>query len=442
MSFESTHEDAIIGTVPQLNLFEGPVIQSGVEKTMFVEYRPTSSITSQDAPIHFSLGGDSANYLDLKRSRLSAKLKLVKEDGSDLPKGDKIHCPINLILHTLFSQCEVKISGKTVSVSNNAYGYKAYLQTLLKTSASVKASHLQAQGYYTDSWGGDTEAAKEIELNIGAVQRSELFKESKVVDVEGPLLEDFFQTNRFLLNNTPVDIKLYRARPSFSVMSEDDDPKIKVVIEDIIFKACYVKVHPGIITGHSAALQKGNALYPYTRVEMLSFNLISGSRQFNLDNIFNGECPTKILVSLIDSEAFAGDQKKDPLKMELFNLSEIQVMTDGVSVPGRPLAISSPDQRGVAGAYLALHDSIGAPNMNLFSPGIVRDFFSKGYGIFAFSLYGAGPGDNNFMQMKRSANVRVEGSFSTPLTKPVTALIYAEFPSVLEIEASRNVRVH
>lgn len=450
MSNESAHEDAIIGTVPQLNLFESPVIQSGVEKSMFVEYRPTNSISSQDAPIHFNLGGDSADYLDLKRSRLSMKLKLVKEDGTALPeKYNKVCCPINLILHTLFSQCELKISGKTVSVSNNAYGYKAYLQTLLKSTVSSKVNNLQAQGYYKDSWDPNPDPSKqaelEMKLNVGNVIRRKKHQESKTVQLEGPLLEDFFQTNRLILNNTPVDIKLYRARPDFVVLHEDDTAKVKLILEDIVFKACYVKVHPGIITGHSDALQKGNALYPYTRVEMLSFNLNTGARQFNLDNLFNGQCPTKVLVSFVDSEAFAGHQQKNPFKMELFGLSEIQVMADGVSVPGRPLTIGAPSDnygREVAGPFCALYDSIGARDTNTFDFGLKPEDFSNGYGIFAFPLYGAGPGDSNFLQMKRSANVRVQGNFTTALSKSVTALVYAEFPTVLEIEASRNVIIN
>ena len=444
MSVESAYDDAILGAVPQLNLFESPVIQSGVEKSMFVEYRPTNSISSQDAPISFSLGGDSANYLDLKRSRLSAKLKIVKDDGTALPKDhDKVAAPINLFLHTMFSQCELKISGKTVSVSNNAYGYKAYLQTLLTSSHAAKEHNLQTEGFYQDSWKHSTGAVEKMNLNAGILQRWNMFKEGKSVHVEGPLLEDFFQTNRFILNNTPIDIKLYRARPDFVLMNQDENVKLKLVIEDIVFKACYVKVHPGIITGHSAALQKGNAIYPYTRIEMLSYNLNTGARQFNLDNLFNGQCPTKILVSFVDSEAFAGNQQKDPLQMQLFDVSEIQVMADGVSVPGRPLTVgSSSTGNEVASAYWALYDSVGTQNTNNFDFGLELEDFANGCGIFAFPLYGAGPGDNNFLQLKRSANVRVQGNFASPLKKPVTALVYAEFPSVLEIEGSRNVIIN
>ena len=433
MSGESVHSDAVMGSLPQLNLFEGPVVQSGVQRSMFVEYRPTSQISSQDAPVSFTLGGDSSNYLDLKRTRLYAKLKIVNEDGTDTEKTDMV-APINNTLHSLWSEIEIKISGKTVSLSNNCYGYKSYLKTMLTSSDSAKVSHLGAQGFRQDDGPLDSIAG-----NLGATWRYSRFAGSTSVEMEGPLHEDICQTNRYILNNTQVDIKLFRARPAFVLMTETDK-KFKIVIEDICLKACYVDVHPGIITGHAAALAKGNALYPFTRVEMLSFNLSSGSRQFNLDNLFNNNCPTKVLVAFVDSESFAGNIKTNPYNFANFGLTDIELSTDGIPVPSRALKVPEFDDSGrqVVAPYTRLFDSVGAWNPGLFGNGFDMEDFAKGFAIYAFPIYGGGA-DSNFMQMKKSANVRVHGSFSQALTKAVTAVIYAEFPAVLEIEASRNV---
>ena len=434
---DSIHSEAVMGSLPQLNLFEGPVVQSGVQRSMFVEYRPTSQISSQDAPVSFTLGGDSAHYLDLKRTRLYVKVKIVNEDGTTADAADVV-APVNNLLHSLWSEVEIKISGKIVSLSNNCYGYKAYLQTLLTSTDSAKVSHLGAQGFRQDD--GDMD---KVLGNLGAAWRFSRFAGSTSVELEGPLNEDICQTNRYILNNTPVDIKLFRARQAFAIMT-DTDKRFKLTIEDICLKACYVDVHPGIIAGHAAALSKGNALYPFTRVEMLSFNISAGSRQFNLDNLFNNQCPTKVLLAFVDSEGFAGSFKSNPFKFLNLDLSDVELSTDGIAVPSRGLKVPAFDDSGrqVVAPYQRLFDCVGVSHPGLFGNGLDMEDFAKGYAIYGFPVYGGGEAETNFMQLKRTANVRVQGSFSTALTKAVTAVIYAEFPAILEIEASRNVIVN
>ena len=434
MSNELMYKDAILGAVPQLNLFEGPMVQSGVERSVFVEYRPTSQISSEDAPVHFSLGGDSTNYLDLKRTRLYVKVKIVRDDGMKTEKSEAV-CPINLTLQSMWSQIELKLSGKTVSSSNQVYPYKAYIQSILKNQDAAKMSHMCAQMFRQETGNVD----KVLE-NTGAIWRYQRFAGSSSVEMEGGLLEDFFHTNRFLLNNTQVDIKLFRARQPFVIMTDDSDKNYKLIIEDITLKACYVDVHPGIIKGHAAALEKANAIYPYTRVEMQTYNLTSGVRQFNLDNLFSGQCPTKVIVGFVESESFSGHKNKNPFNFQNFGLREIELTADGRPLPGRALRVPAFDLVGsqVVSPYMSLFDCIGVGNMSSFGNGIEPEDFARGYALYAFPLYGGGAEDN-FMQNKKTANIRVQGSFSSALSVPVTAVIYAEFPAIVEIEGSRNV---
>lgn len=432
MANESVHPDAILGTVSQLNIFTGPIVQSGIERSVFVEYRPTSQIATDEAPVHFSLGGDSSNYLDLKRTRLYVKLKLQHEDGTAVEKSENV-APINYILQTMWSQIILQVSGKTLSLSNNCYPYKALIQTLLNTSDQAKESHLKAQG-----WAQDDSEMDKIIGNNGAIWRYQRFATGSV-EVEGPILEDFFQTNRFLLNNTQVDIKLFRARHPFTITTETDN-KYKLVIEDISLKACFVTVHPGVISGHANALKHGNAIYPYTRIEMLTYNLADGSRQFNLDNLFNGQSPSKVIIGLVDSAAFAGDFKKNPFNFKHFDVAEIELSADGRPLPTTALRVPQFTDLGsqVVSPYMSLLDCIGAGSSSVFGNAIDPEQYATGHTLFGFSLFGGGP-DDNFMQAKRTANVRVRGSFSKPLPNAVTAVIYAEFPAVVEIEGSRNV---
>ena len=110
----------MLGVPTQLNVFAPPIVQSAIERVLIVEYRPTNQISSQDAPVVFVLGGNSKHYLDLKRTKLYLKAKISKEDGTDIVKGAAV-CPINLTLQSLWSQIDIKISGQSLSLSNNTY---------------------------------------------------------------------------------------------------------------------------------------------------------------------------------------------------------------------------------------------------------------------------------------------------------------------------------
>jgi hypothetical protein len=422
--------------LPELNLFEEPTKQTTVLRNLFVDFRPTSQIVSQEAPVSFTLGGDCSHYLDLKRCRLNIKLRLLKADGTELTADEsKKACPINLIFHSIWNQVELRIGGRLISSSNNHYPYKSYIQTVLKASGDAKRSHLQLQGFFED-----TKPVDKVDGNIGAVARSNLFKESNSVILEGPVLEDFFQNNKYLLNNTSLELKLYRARQKFICMSDDDALKVKVQLEDVTFKACYVDICPEVLLAHAAALLLQNAIYPYIRTDILTFSIASGSHQMNIDNIFSGICPTKIVVAFVDSDAFIGDTKKNPFSFELFGLTDIQVLVDGVSSPGRPIRVGSEGSKNtVASALAALTDTIGAMSDLNFGNEISLKSFAEGTALFAFPIYGGGSVCDVYEHPKKSANIRIEGTFATALTKTVTAIVYGEYPGRVEIEASRHV---
>lgn len=438
---DKVFSDAVIATVDQLNLFEPPVVQSAVQKGIIVEYRPTSHLSgSQDAPIHFSLGSDSRNYLDLSKTRLFVKAKLVNQDLTAISANTKV-APVNMTLQSLWSMIEMKVSGKSTNFpTNGCYPYIALLQTLLKNSEDSKSGQLAAQMYFKDD-GEDFDAKPE--LNTGFIARQKMFSESKSVCMEGPLCVDLCSTQRYILANTPIDITLYRSVQDFVIQTKEKDKKFKIVIEDICLKAFFLEVHVGVLAGQSLALErKANAVYPFTRVECKTFNIPSGSRQFCFDNIFNNSYPKRVLCVFVDSDSYSGQQTKNPFNFKHNDLTQIELTADGISVPSRPLTFKFDDTgREIAPLFLKLYDAAGASNNPLFGNGLSLSDFANGNSIFAFPLSGCGL-DANHLEVRRSSNVSVQGTFGTALKAATTLIIYSEHPTVAEIDASRNIIIH
>ena len=101
--------------------------------------------------------------------------------------------------------------------------------------------------------------------------------------MEGPIYADIMQMDRYLFNGVKLRLKLHQSSNGFRLITASNKEKYKVVLEDVIFKACMVTVSLEVITGHATALMKTPALYPYIRTELKAFAVPKGSYQAAID---------------------------------------------------------------------------------------------------------------------------------------------------------------
>jgi hypothetical protein len=67
---------------PRLQLqFVSPPLETAIQFIDYVEIRPIRQIV-KDGPIEFNIPGNRYNYVDLKNSKLSLKVRLVQQDNS------------------------------------------------------------------------------------------------------------------------------------------------------------------------------------------------------------------------------------------------------------------------------------------------------------------------------------------------------------------------
>ena len=429
-------EDAYTGSTPQLMLFQKPVVQTAIKRAIIGERGPTGQQPStQDAPIYFHLSGDSRNYLDLSKTRLKVQAKIVNEDGTPIAK-DKVVAPVNLTLQSLFSLVEMKVCNQTVNLgTNGCYPYVAILQSILRNSSSAKSGHMAAQMYFKET-GEDMDG--EPESNPGFIARQKYFAESKSVSMEGPLAADFCSTNRFILCNVPIEFVLHRSSPQFVIQSKGGEA-YKMVIESIYLKPYYLECSPATIAGHAKALEKpgARALYPFTRTECRSYNIAAGSTHFTIDKVFNNTVPRLVVCALVKSEAYSGKFDKNPFAFSHFNISQLELTADGISLPGKAMTFKFDEYgRDVCTPFLRLYDCIGATNDALFGNGLDLEDYVDGNAIFAFPLGGA---DGNHLELVRKADVRLNGTFSKPTAHSLTLIVYSEQPTVAAIDKERSL---
>jgi len=182
-----------------MDLFSVPPVQKSVEYGKYVDYHPINTITD-GAPIELEIPATGEDYLDLCNSTLYVKAKIIQTDGSDLLNDERV-APVNLFLHSMFSQVEISINGTLITTTLDTYGNQAYIETLLSYGEDAKKSQLSSSLFYKDQSGKfeSTSLSGDQPTNPGFVLRNELIKGSQSVDMIGRIHADLFSRIDILL---------------------------------------------------------------------------------------------------------------------------------------------------------------------------------------------------------------------------------------------------
>lgn len=403
----------------ELELFSLNPTQTVIESGLWVQFHPLSNVFD-GGPVEFHIASSGEEYLDLNQTQLYVKVKIVKADGGSIDKDVQIG-PVNLFLHSLFSQVDITLNDRLVSDSSNTYPFKAYLQTLLNNGYDSKTSQLTSEMFYKDS-------------DEGLKKRSKFFELSAPVDMIGNLHCDLFNQERLLLNMVDLKIKLIRSKPEFCLIGL---PGHKVVLDHISLFVRKVRTSPGVIVGHAKMLEKGStAKYPINRTMCKVYSIPQGSMSIVQDNVFVGQMPKKLIVGCLDNDAFHGNMEKSPFEFKHYHMNFIGIYVDGQPVPHNPLELNF-DQNLFIRAYQSLYSGTGksGQDQGLF---ITREEYVNGNVLFAFDL---SPDlcNGDHMNLIKHSNLRLEMKFNQQLAQTISVIIFAEFDSVLEINKTRSI---
>jgi hypothetical protein len=89
---------------------------------------------------------------------------------------------------------------------------------LLNYGTDTKESQLQNQFYFKDTSKYLDDADSISGNNQSLITRAQYCKQSQTVDLEGSLASYIFKSDRLLLNNVELRLKLYRSNSAFCLM--------------------------------------------------------------------------------------------------------------------------------------------------------------------------------------------------------------------------------
>lgn len=426
-------------TKSELDLFYLPSTNTSIEAGIWAEHAPISLI---DKSIDFFIAGTS-NYVHLNRTHLYLNVALVNENGNLINENDAVG-PVNNFANSLFKQVEVKLNGVAVEPTNNSYSYKAYLSDLLNFGEDAKNTVLQSALYIKDDPNemdninvNNLKTEQPQKFNNGLVKRRMITLDSKGnLELIAKLHCDIFNTDRILLNNVDIAIKIIRNDPSFCLMYDSAGQRYNVKINEAKLITRFVKIAPSVMVAHNLALEKTTAKYPIKRViienAIISQNLVSFSTSFPGKIL-----PNRIVFGLVENLSHTGDPKKNPFNFQNFNVTSVDVKVDGQSITYASELKLNYLNNNYLRAFNTLFDNIDRP-IYITGNNISREDYKNGYCLYVYDLSPDLCSGEHFNLLK-TGNLSIHLTFGKAPESALQLVLFQEFDSLIEINQNRIV---
>ena len=249
-----THPQSAQGLNSGLSLYSVPPTDTSLlQGARWVEYSPV--VPGVD-PIEFTIP-KGTSFIDLSKTQLFLTMQIINSDDTNIDVGTV--ALINNPLHSIIKQFSIRLNGTLITEQSDTYAYRAYIESLLNYDKSAKETFLTSALFMKDTAGNmdepDPAQATQAKKNMGLQKRSTFTFGSAIVGLLGTPFCDIFHTDRFLVPDVEIKIKLNLHSNEFALMSTVATEKIKIIKARL--KIRHVNVTP------SVALQISNTTVKY-----------------------------------------------------------------------------------------------------------------------------------------------------------------------------------
>ena len=126
-NFKMAHKNVMCG-LSELDYNPPKIIQNQVDHAYTIDLSPSNTLIAGNN-INFRIES-SDDFIDLANTELSIELQLTKADGEKIADDTHKIAPVNNILHSFWSQVQIKLKDSTISHPCPNYAYRAYLEHL------------------------------------------------------------------------------------------------------------------------------------------------------------------------------------------------------------------------------------------------------------------------------------------------------------------------
>lgn len=321
---------------------------------------------------------------------------------------------------------------KSISSPGSNYHYRSYIEKLCNYGSDSKKTHLTSSLYYED----DHENMDEFDKNSGSVARMNRMNSDGSLEMLGFLHSDISNLNKLMLNNMNIRFKLYRNKPSFSILtSQKAAGEYKVHIKDAVLLVRKVNLNPNVALANEMFLKKSNARYALERTEIKTFTIPAATTTHTIDNCFISQMPKRILLMSVEEDC-EFNYEKNGYNFKHHNIGLVMLTGDHFQQI-RPIKTNYKQNEFVE-AYSALHDALNIYFQDT-SVAITPEQFKASCNVVGFDLTNDMQASAAHASIGKSGVLRLQLQYTKPLEKSLKLIVYAEYNNYLNIDANREV---
>jgi hypothetical protein len=242
---------------------------------------------------------------------------------------------------------------------------------------------------------------------------------------------DIFDQPKLIPSGCDFRLRLVFADPSFYLWTNENTSDSKLVVRDASLFIRQVQVSQPTVLAHRRIHEKRNMVYDYVRSEMKTYTIPKEVNSFNFHNVYTGVLPDRIVLMLIEQDAFHGNIKKSPYNFVNANLTSISVYVNGLEQKIENFKFGGTGN--FVSAYSSFYEGLGVQGLR--EGGLITyPMYQHGYTMFVFDLTPDKSGHLDHKSITQMGNLRIHGVFGQTLMAPLTAAVYADFSAVMEID--------
>lgn len=325
--------------------------------------------------IRFHIPASASYWMDLSHGHIDFEARIMRKGGAT-PAGTENYAFINNAAHSIFSDFKLAINETIVAGGDGNYHFLAYMHNQLQYSHGVKSTLKITEGYHSPStdakengfedWDHSTNEA--LKKMVAAGSWIKLTLPLRTV----PILNQ----DKALPPGKAITITLTRNDPKFAIWSKDANEY------DFDIRAMNLVIP---MTRPSSTIQaqiaeksrSHNASFYYPNMRVFRYNIPNGTTEKDISNVFQGQPVRLAFFALIPATSY-NSQRCRKFIFRRHKLNELQLITEGRSISGKPLNVSD-----VSEAYRHFNRQFNLYSANE-DVGINLDEFNKYSNIWPF----------------------------------------------------------
>lgn len=443
-----------------LNLWEQQTYKAAVENSYIDVINPQSGFEgTKNGSLKFTIAGNDS-FINLFKSYIYLKLKItgnpligtgasaVNVDTSVSKMGASSLSVINNIAHSLFKSVKVKIANQDLTISDDSYGFKTYIQLLLNSTKENQETYFRVTGWAKDEAGNmDALIKTDASSDNGAlpVRRKDYFTNDEAIGeffIKPHVGINFL--DKCMIPFTDVEFELQRHDNSdFYLMHNAPSHGYDIEIMEARYWVQRYKCQPKFVSDVETMLSQHNVNYKIKDSYMNNFSIPTGVSNYSNDNLFySGSVPERIIFAFVQTNSFNGDSKKNPFNFQHLSIQSFRLMKNGVNYPYPEITTNfQTSPNSFMPAYNLFMKSLGA-DYNSHTTSITPYEFHNGFYMYSFLM---SPDQESGADLSTLSNkpsqIRVDVRFGTPLSGPVQMLVYFESETSLQLNIKREALI-